>query len=252
VARLHGVIGVGGAGQAVADVTVRGGATVLYECHLGLAGQSDPTTLAVMPFTLDSDATDLECRVRVTDSSDVRIDLIEIHKDVGGWQAAQATATIQKWQVGGRGFRLWATHPSLHSAVGNRVDRTIWTSTQAGHILYGPYCTVRAGSYRASVFGEVNVKDSLGNSMMDLSANSGKLTFGWKRIADQVSVSDELVTIDFELTEFVDDFEIRVWADHGADFRITGVELRPTDEGVSAPEIELSADDVPRTVLSDA
>lgn len=260
VAIIRGRVGFAGLAGAHADVAIEQGTRVLAKVDLqpDLSGEEGP--LATLAFQLKDDCVGLEFRVFVEEESDVEISLLELRKDTdhlvhsaaAGHRETMPPSRHELLRPAPQGWehRYWATHPLMHTAVGHRVGRSIWTTGKAGYLLHGPYIGLRTGRYVATIFGTANRPCELGSSFMDVAADQGTLQLGTKMLSVSDVAQDILGTINFALDGYTENVEIRVWVDADADLHVTGLEISEMiDEAAFLPATLAKKQDI--SIVSD-
>lgn len=235
---IQGKAGFGGVAGAYADVAVKQGKVILAETYLHPSHTGEDAPLATLAFSLDDDCVGLEIRIFAEEESDLQISLIEIRKDAtrhsrpasAGPRKSILPPAPQSWE-----HRYWATHPQLHTVVGCRVGRAVWTTGKAGYLLHGPYIGLRAGRYTATVCGTANKADGLGGSFIDVSAVQGTLQLGVTILSAGDATPGVLGRIEFTLDGYMENVEIRVWVDDDANLHVTGLEI--CEAAADAPPI---------------
>lgn len=228
VAELRGRVGAVGCGDAMVDVCVNQGKTILRE-----AGLSSPAghegLLVRVPFALAEEHADVEIRIEVTEHSDLFIDelLIRRASREEDWAAVQDVFKDQREPR----LAWWGSHPKIHTEIGVRIGREMVSAGGAGYLIYANYTPLSAGRYRAQVHGismVENSKDSLAQlSYMDVAWNKGthttaRIPLKWQ----DMEATQWVAEIDFELDRAVDDAQVRVWLDeNNLDIRVQAVRL---------------------------
>lgn len=251
---IHGTYGFGGPAGAEADVVIKGGAVKLMgDILLAWNDVKPDQPLAIIPFILEEACTDLEVRVHVKQESDVRVSTVEICKqnEVIQTLASQFISAPRPCFTNPTGTnshflpietrRYWATHPYLHTQVGQKVGRMLWTQGKAGCLLYGPYIGLAAGTYRAAVYGQVDRPNSMGKAWIDATAQKGELQFTKVPLLVDTRRSGLLGEITFTLNGYMEDVEVRVWVGTDSDFQLTGIQIeqKPDEAGMAEPTSEL-------------
>lgn len=247
VALIQGTCGFGGPMGAKADVVMKGGTVKLAEAPLAWDEMKADQPLAILPFALEDNCADLEVRVHVEEESDIQVTMVEIREQDQTVQShpSQASPAAETQLVGVVGadtaspsadiHSYWATHPRLHSQVGQKVGRRIWTLGKAGFLLYGPYIGLAAGAYRAAVFGQVNLPDGLGGAWMDVVAQKGSLQLANTRLSTNVRQPELLGEITFTLNGYTEDVEVRVWVGADSDLQVAGIRIELQSDQTPPP-----------------
>jgi glycosyltransferase involved in cell wall biosynthesis len=211
-ATIRGRIGPIGANGAVADVCIEGGTKVLARKILRENGE----TLASLEFSIATPCTGLETRVYVEPFSDVCVDMVEIRRlSHTPQQIALENDQPEDPLPSANQFRLnyWATHPDLYTQVGYAVGRSLYTTGQAGYLVYGAYAPLPAGNYVARIVGVVN---EVGGAWIDIVRDKGE-----QQIAKQpLEVSRGELIVPFTITSYVSDLEIRMYVDEHTDMQL--------------------------------
>ncbi len=232
---FYGKVGFGGAAEAYADVAIKMGTIVLAKVYVQPNENKEDTPLATLDFNLDQNCTDLELRLFVEEESDVQVSLIELRngavcvgqsesgnhqRSADSLQRALPPRACLPWL-----HRFWGSHPRLHSQVGCRVERALWSSGKAGYLLYGQFISLPTGCYAATVYGAVNKLGAFGGSYMDATARQGAVELAKKNLAENDAQPGILGVIEFSLERYTDDVEVRLWVDGEADLHVIGVDL---------------------------
>lgn len=111
------------------------------------------------------------------------------------------------------------------SNVGKRDWHSISTTSQEGHLLYGPYLSLPKGSYRVIISGITRKIDS--HSYVDVVANKAENMLN-KSLLNASPEFGALADFNVTIDEPVTDFEIRLWVTDSADLSIFTLELIET------------------------
>ncbi len=125
-------------------------------------------------------------------------------------------------------FVLPANHPRLHTQVGQRTDRGMAASGEAGALLFGPYMLARPGQYKATFTGCYRLP-AASPVTVDIVASQGTVVFG----CAELSVAEDSATgeISFVVPEpGVNDLEFRVLVGPDVGFEIQRIEVVSADE----------------------
>lgn len=264
VAIIQGTCGFGGPAGAKADVVIMGGTMKVAEEVLLVWDEANADQpLAILPFVLEEPCTDLEVRVHVEDESNVRVSILEIRKQEGATQSLPSPPPLllerNPLHIVGSDApshfsnvrRYWATHPHLHSQVGQKVNRTLWTLGNEGILVHGPYIGLPTGTYRATVFGQVNHPEGLGGAWMDSVAQKGELQLVKATpLSIDAQPGELLGETRFTLNSYTENVEIRLWVSAYSDLRITGIQIEQMpDETDAEPTKEVHAEGVVPAVV---
>ncbi len=229
VMEVHGSVGRFGLADAMADICLDGGNTVLVERSLEAPGDGRERVLAALRFTLTQSCRGLEARVLVSDFSDLRIGMVELHKEdslIRATTVPSATARVRRRQrkPAVLTHRYWATHPRMASRVGYPVDRSVYATGEEGLLLFGPYVGLPKGRYAATVYGAA--PRDLHDCWMDVSWNKGdNLVVRQAIYATPSDAVCALGRVAFELPTYVEDVEVRVYVAGGFAMRMDGITL---------------------------
>lgn len=118
---------------------------------------------------------------------------------------------------------LPANHPRLHTQVGQRTDRGMVASGEAGALLFGPYMLARAGRYTVTFTGHYTLLSGL-PVVVDVVASQGTAVFGRAELpVEEGPVSGE---ISFVVPEpGVRDLEFRVLIGPDVGFEIERIDV---------------------------
>lgn len=120
-------------------------------------------------------------------------------------------------------LRVEALQPNNSATqVGEYMNGAIFSTKRAGFLLYGPYTTMDPGEYRLVIKGSAN-----GTAWSDVTSDSGRNVLTAASLCTQNCVDAKLVEQKFVIHHKVDQLEVRVFVDAGADVRIDGYELTP-------------------------
>lgn len=127
--------------------------------------------------------------------------------------------------------RFAATDYRLHSEVGKLVRGQLVSTGRAGMLLYGPYVSMQAGSYRLEVLGS-----GTATGWMDVCSAQGahvhaSLPF---ELAASGDPSHVLLSLPFTLDHAVSDLEIRVCVQTPLPVAISALQVSPVMEEVPA------------------
>jgi glycosyltransferase involved in cell wall biosynthesis len=224
VAELRGGVGPVGAARASADVSLDDGKRTLAEAWLGGA-EPETGMLARLPFVLSKACNRLEVRVLVDEHSDLYVEEIVIRHTTALVAAGHAPAGDNAPASSvPPGFRYWATHPKLHSAVGIAVGRRVYSTAKEGFLIYGPYVGLPAGKYEALIRGVVG-SDTVSSSAFADVSRAGTITFANTKIIPNDKDATVLVRLAFELSSFARDVEVRLYVGAADDVQIDSLEI---------------------------
>ncbi|SDW03686.1 glycosyltransferase family 4 protein [Nitrosomonas communis] len=121
-------------------------------------------------------------------------------------------------------LRYYGADDRLGTQVGVRRGRNMITTGIAGFLIFGPYVALDAGNYQVSIFG--NMRNSVNNTRVDVSANQGHQILAEELITDSES-ENCLITLPFTLHTPSNDLEIRMWVEEGTDLSVSLVKIEP-------------------------
>lgn len=129
--------------------------------------------------------------------------------------------------------RFWGSDYRLGTIVGERVNTTIQTTGQSGHLIYGPYLSLPPGDYRVIVYGKAG---SCGGNGAKLTVwlNSEKKAFAEKSLVACTSESS-LISLPFCLNERVDGLEFLIYVDEYTDLIVESLEVLSASGTMSMP-----------------
>ncbi|MHB1581559.1 MAG: glycosyltransferase [Acidithiobacillus sp.] len=232
VMKIYGSVGRFGLADAMADICLEGGNTVLVERSLEAPEDGREGVLATLRFTLTQFCRGLEARVLVSDFSDLRIGMVELRKEGHSPRsAAPPKATVQTRQRQqspiALAHRYWATHPRMESIVGYPVGRSIYATGEEGILIFGPYVGLPKGDYVATVHGVALKPGDLNDCWMDVSWNRGDHLVVRRAIyATTADAVDELGRVAFELQAYAEDIEVRVYVATGIAIRVDEIAIK--------------------------
>ena len=131
-----------------------------------------------------------------------------------------------------QGLNWEAENKNIPTQFGKKVSGAVLSTDQSGFLVYGPYVSMKAGSYLLEIRG-INHSNK-GRVITDVVSNKGKHTFASFEELDAGSSSDSKVLLNKEvvLDEAVSDLEVRVWVDELADIELHGYSLRSINDTV--------------------
>ena len=217
---------------AHADIAIQQGTNILAHIDLHDFERDDGSFSINLPFTLKEARQDVEARIWVGETSDIRLDLLEIRKAAP--EAAHSSAELPRMagakelESSGIHYHYWATHPKMHMnvAVGHSIGRSVYATGKKGYLVHGPYIGIPMGKYVAKVYGVAPEAGLLGGSWMDVVWNKGNETSPKKPLqSPQANTVSELARIAFELPAYTPNIEVRVYVQEGISVRIDGIVL---------------------------
>lgn len=134
----------------------------------------------------------------------------------------------------GTGWRLTASDPSLCTIVGNKAGQELRTTGREGYLLFGPFLTLDVGTYRCRVFGAYRGK---GKVKYDLVGNDGSTVLAKGKLMSQ-PLWGRLLSLEFEVTEEIRRFEIRIVVEAQAHICLSRIEIIPVNVETTAELIE--------------
>lgn len=111
----------------------------------------------------------------------------------------------------------------LPGTVGIVNDGRKTTENKAGFLVFGPYSSLKQGSYELSVFG---LADLISGAYVDVVSSKGKLVhahFNLKKIDGEFLLKNTVI----QIPENVSDIEVRVWVSEHDKLELSGYELKP-------------------------
>ena len=240
VVSLKGKVGLAGIAGARADVCISGGQTVLAEQALFAPPKDQEGSLAELHFILDQPCQRLEVRIEVGETSDLYLNFLEIRRDaraskvdnkaIGTW-----VTPSQSEQVVRRTCAYWASHPRMQTQVGYPMGRGLATTGKEGALLYGPYISLPAGSYVATVLGEGFGRQGLDEAYWDVTWSKGAVaTPPLPLNRSRGGKSGELGNVRFDLTSFADEVEVRLFVGAKSNLRVDGIKIVELDAAADA------------------
>jgi len=111
----------------------------------------------------------------------------------------------------------------LPSQVGLIKDGLRKSDGRAGLMVFGPYYSLKAGSYRLSVYGSSIVLNDVYVDVVSANGNNIHAKYNLQQYADDVLMSNAIV----HLPSDVLDIEVRVWVDQNSELQLMGYKLEP-------------------------
>lgn len=111
----------------------------------------------------------------------------------------------------------------LPSQVGLIKDGLRKSDGRAGFMVFGPYYSLKAGSYRLSVYGSSIVLNDVYVDVVSANGNNIHAKYNLQQYADDVLMSNAIV----HLPSDVLDIEVRVWVDQNSELQLMGYKLEP-------------------------
>jgi glycosyltransferase involved in cell wall biosynthesis len=154
-----------------------------------------------------------------------------------GWQMQW---NPDKQAAAGVVARYWGSDPRLHTAVGERRGRALLSSGRQGHLLYGPYLSLKPGRYDAVIHGTLGPFGVEGGAVADVSAEGGKALLVERII--RAGEPNVLARLPFTLRETAQGVEVRVFVDEQSDLSITGVDILQAKGETPEPPAHLAGE----------
>lgn len=158
--------------------------------------------------------------------------------DVMPWLTwKQSTTQLLENVLNDNWYRTWMPDGSLRyygsderfgTQVGLRKGLEMVTTGAAGYLIYGPYLTLDAGSYRVLVFGEPGAKDRP-ETKVDVTINQASQILAEAAITLPV-LKNCLVALTVTIAHQCRDLEIRIWVGEGTKLSVSRVEIQPCPE----------------------
>jgi glycosyltransferase involved in cell wall biosynthesis len=118
-------------------------------------------------------------------------------------------------------IRYWGNDPRLHSRVGERgYGRETRTTGKAGHLIYGPYRHLEAGSYRLIISGYAEYWT--GSESIAVCYNRGERQISYNK-ADCKKIGLWQEVIDFDIQDQLEDYEIQFYVDQSSKLSIDSI-----------------------------
>lgn len=143
----------------------------------------------------------------------------------------------QHWMPDGV-HRFWGSDGRLGTQVGQRSGQEILTTGKSGYLLFGPYLSLKPGSYTIKIHGKLG-ENFPKNSVIDVVIEQGRTTLAEVPFANSKSddcISSFCVTLDKQCT----DLEVRIRVDALCEVAISLIEIGDTSqltEGANAPKV---------------
>jgi len=140
------------------------------------------------------------------------------------WEATRDTGAVRRFE---------ATDPRLGTATGIKADGVIRiVGSERGYGMYGPYIPLPPGRYRATVHFAADVPLQ-GELVLDACAARGHAPLG----AAPVDIEVGRASLTFDVGEYLDEVEVRLFCSAGACAAVAAVEIEKEGEG-AAPNAE--------------
>lgn len=127
----------------------------------------------------------------------------------------------QQWLPDGH-IRYWGNDLRLYSQIGRRYGMGMHTTGQDGFLVFGPYGALEAGSYQITLSGTANAL--VGNEWFDISCCKGQKQLLFIHL-NTVHEGNWKITMNFDLTHAVVDFESRLWVDCKSHLSLMGIDI---------------------------
>jgi hypothetical protein len=129
---------------------------------------------------------------------------------------------------GGRAMRYAAA--TLHTRAGRGVDGVIdYDGSQAGYVLFGPYCPLEPGAWRARF--SFDPASTVANCEFNITHGRGREPLIAVLPRGSAVLQNGCVTLDFDLKEPVEDLECRMRAGGPGHGRFLELTIEPRDVG---------------------
>lgn len=136
--------------------------------------------------------------------------------------------------------RYWGSDPRLFTAVGERTGTALWSTGQAGHLLYGPYLSLPPGRYVATLTGKIGFA-GVNGAVADVCIDGGKEIVAECALQGSWSDAEQtLAQLEFALNRPAQQLEVRVEVQEMSDIAIGMLEIRRAD-GLPTPQLPLAA-----------
>ncbi len=144
-------------------------------------------------------------------------------------RAIEGDSEVLTWQLGKR-LLFPAGHARLHSQVGSLDDDLLSTTSMDGYLVFGPYVALPAGSYTLRLLGSV---ESPSQANFDVVAERGQ-----KELIPASTLENEvqpgvIAERELYLDRAVQDMEVRLWVDAGAQLHFRALEIQVTDVSIT-------------------
>lgn len=121
----------------------------------------------------------------------------------------------------------------FHTIIGQYTDENCLRcdGTQEGFLLFGPYVPLNKGQYKIDVFAEFDIGEAQ-HVVLDAAYRRGEVTlnkqiFSQNHLIDAAGKTNHLFQLTFDLQEDCQDFEVRVWVNHGVVGEVYAIEIKP-------------------------
>jgi mannosyltransferase OCH1-like enzyme len=111
----------------------------------------------------------------------------------------------------------------IRTAVGKMKDGVLATTGRKGFLAYGPYITLRPGSYRVTF--DLDRIETPVESWIDVAADNGTRILSKRRQLSQIAGPSHKVSIDLTLQEKANNVEFRVFAGGKTRLALAGVSI---------------------------
>lgn len=119
-------------------------------------------------------------------------------------------------------FSMSANDLIRHSQVGKSKDGGIVTTGKSGHLFFGPYVPIHAGTYNLSITG---VLGELTGAKVDIAANRGKTVFARFDNLTDFKKDGTLFLGNIFIDKDVDDLEVRLTVTSDTKLKVTSYKL---------------------------
>jgi glycosyltransferase involved in cell wall biosynthesis/ADP-heptose:LPS heptosyltransferase len=135
--------------------------------------------------------------------------------------AISGTTSYRSWMPDGV-HRFWGADPRLNSWVGLRREKEMSTTGRAGHLIFGPYLALPAGSYIIKLRGTVVA--GTGNEWLDVVVDQGRQQL-LRHDLQPLEPGTWKLQLHVLVNEAVSDFEVRLWVHEDTDMVLSGLEI---------------------------
>lgn len=196
-------------------------------------------TVLKIPFHLDKYTEELEVLIDATEGSVFKIYPYQYRRILYG----EVPLDIFNTQLGIEQVTLeYVESTSIEISLDqfysqndvSQDDISVRSSENAGFLLYGPYIPVKPANYQINVTGELYSGELNEYSFFDIVAENGEKNIISIANLNQFITGNKFeLSADFEIAEFLDDCEFRVFVNDGVQLEITQVTLELHTEDAS-------------------
>jgi len=135
-------------------------------------------------------------------------------------------------------LRYWGNDPRLSTDVGERFGRSMCTTAQGGYLLYGPYASLAAGSYRIVWRGSAS--QWTGREWLEVVADRSLKRIQYVQPAN-MKPGQWQYEVEFALDADAADIEFRMYVDAGTELMVDGFEVVPLDNSAMKFDVSTAA-----------